>query len=120
VIGAALFFFGLVWESVADLQLARFKSDPSNAGQILNSGLWALSRHPNYFGEAVLWWGLGLLAAPTGGWLAVIGPAMITFLLMKVSGVAMLDAALVERRPGYDEYVRTTPAFFPRIPKKPA
>lgn len=118
VIGVAVFFFGLAWEVLADLQLERFKRDPNTTGRILNTGLWGLSRHPNYFGEAVLWWGLGLLAAPAAGWMAAIGPAMITFLLMKVSGVAMLDAALVERRPGYDEYIRSTPAFFPRFPMK--
>jgi len=103
---------------MADLQLARFKSDPSNRGRILRTGLWARTRHPNYFGEAVLWWGLGLLAAPTGGWLAFVGPILITFLLMKVSGVAMLDAALVDRRPGYADYIRSTPAFFPRLRPK--
>ena len=115
LVGLALFGLGFAVEAVADLQLVRFKSDPTNKGLILTSGLWGRSRHPNYFGEAVLWWGLGLLAFPTGGWLAFIGPAMITFLLMKVSGVAMLDAALVERRPGYAEYIDSTPAFFPRL-----
>ena len=118
LVGLAVFLIGLVWESVADLQLARFKRDPANQGRILDTGLWARSRHPNYFGEAVLWWGLGLLAFPTGGWMAFVGPAMITFLLMKVSGVTMLDAALVDRRPGYDEYIRSTPAFFPRLSPK--
>ncbi len=117
-LGMALFVFGIVWETVADRQLARFKGDPANRGRVLDTGLWARSRHPNYFGEAVLWWGLGLLALPTGGWLAFVGPAMITFLLVKVSGVAMLDAALVDRRPGYDEYIRSTPAFFPRFSTK--
>jgi len=118
--GLALFLVGFVWEVVSDWQLARFKSDPANKGRILETGLWARSRHPNYFGETVLWWGLGLLALPTGGWLAFVGPAMITFLLMKVSGVAMLDAALVDRRPGYEEYIRSTPAFFPRLSSKPS
>lgn len=111
--GIALFAIGLAFEAVADRQLVRFKRDPSNRGRILRTGLWAHSRHPNYFGEAVLWWGLGLLALPTGGWLAIVGPIMITFLLMKVSGVTMLDAALVDRRPGYADYIRSTPAFFP-------
>ena len=114
-IGIALFVIGFVFESVADCQLTVFKRDPANRGRILRTGLWGRSRHPNYFGEAVLWWGLGLLAVPTGGWLALIGPVLITFLLMKVSGVAMLDAALVDRRPGYADYIRSTPAFFPRL-----
>ena len=115
LVGLALFGLGFAVEAVADRQLVRFKSDPTNKGRILSSGLWGRSRHPNYFGEAVLWWGLGLLAFPTGGWLAFIGPAMITFLLMKVSGVALLDAALVDRRPGYADYIDSTPAFFPRL-----
>ena len=117
-LGFALFAFGFVFETIADRQLARFKRDPKNSGQVMRAGLWSRSRHPNYFGEAVLWWGLGLLALPTGGWLALIGPLLITFMLIKVSGVAMLDAALIERRPGYAEYVRSTPAFFPSL--KPA
>ena len=118
--GIALFAIGLAFEAGADWQLVRFKRDSSNRGRILQTGLWARSRHPNYFGEAVLWWGLGLLALPTGGWLAIVGPIMITFLLMKVSGVTMLDAALVDRRPGYADYIRSTPAFFPRLRPKPA
>ena len=120
LVGIALFAMGFAFEAVADWQLVRFKREPSNRGRILRTGLWARSRHPNYFGEALLWWGLGLLAAPTGGWLAFVGPALITFLLMKVSGVAMLDAALVVRRPGYVDYIRSTPAFFPRLRPKPA
>jgi steroid 5-alpha reductase family enzyme len=114
-LGIALFVFGFALETIADRQLARFKRDPNNSGQVMRTGLWSRSRHPNYFGEAVLWWGLGLLALPTGGWLALIGPVLITFMLIKVSGVAMLDAALIERRPGYAEYVKSTPAFFPSL-----
>jgi steroid 5-alpha reductase family enzyme len=113
VLGLGLWLFGFLFESVADLQLVRFKGDPSNAGRVMRSGLWSLSRHPNYFGEAVLWWGIGLLALPAGGALAFVGPLMITFLLLKISGVAMLDAALAERRPGYADYIRSTPAFLP-------
>jgi steroid 5-alpha reductase family enzyme len=120
LVGIGLFVIGFAIESIADRQLTRFKADPSNHGRILRTGLWSRSRHPNYFGEAVLWWGIGLLAVPTGGWLALVGPALITFLLMKVSGVAMLDAALVDRRPGYADYIRSTPAFFPRLRPKPA
>jgi steroid 5-alpha reductase family enzyme len=104
---------GFLFEVISDWQLARFKKDPANAGQVMRSGLWSLSRHPNYFGEALLWWGIGLLALPTGGSLSFFGPAMITFLLIKVSGVAMLDAALEERRAGYTDYIRSTPAFLP-------
>jgi steroid 5-alpha reductase family enzyme len=114
-LGIALFVVGFAFETIADRQLVRFKRDPENRGKVMRAGLWSRSRHPNYFGEAVLWWGLGLLALPAGGWLALIGPLLITFMLIKVSGVAMLDAALIERRPGYAEYVRSTPAFFPSL-----
>ena len=115
LVGVTIFAAGFLFESVADWQLAWFKRRPDSSGKILTSGLWSLSRHPNYFGEAVLWWGLGLLALPTGGWPALVGPALITFLLMRVSGVTLLEAALVERRPGYARYMRSTPAFFPRL-----
>jgi steroid 5-alpha reductase family enzyme len=113
VVAVVFWAVGFLFEVVADWQLMKFKREPANRGQILRSGLWSLSRHPNYFGEAVLWWGFGLLAFPTGGWLALLGPLMITFLLRRVSGVTMLDAALVDRRPGYSDYIRSTPAFFP-------
>lgn len=114
-LGIALFVFGFGFETIADWQLARFKQDPNNHGQVMRAGLWSRSRHPNYFGESVLWWGLGLLALPVGSWLALLGPLLMTFMLIKVSGVAMLDAALIERRPGYADYVRSTPAFFPSL-----
>lgn len=117
LIGLGLWLFGFAFEAIADWQLARFKKDPANRGTVMRSGLWSLSRHPNYFGEAVVWWGIGLIALSSGGWLAFVGPLIITFLLLKVSGVAMLDAAMVERRPGYAEYINQTPAFLP-IPRR--
>lgn len=113
LIGVGLWVFGFMYESVADLQLALFKRNPANKGKIMNTGLWSLSRHPNYFGEAVLWFGIGLVALSSGGWFSLIGPALITFSLVRVSGVTMLDASLVERRPGYAAYIRDTPAFLP-------
>jgi steroid 5-alpha reductase family enzyme len=115
VLGVALWGFGFLFEPVADWQLQRFKRNPATSGHVMRSGLWSVSRHPNYFGEAVLWWGLALLAVPSGGWLSFIGPLMITFLLLKVSGVAMLDTAMVERRPDYADYIATTPAFVPSL-----
>ncbi len=116
-LGLGLWLFGFTFEAIADWQLARFKKDPANRGRVMSSGLWSLSRHPNYFGEAVVWWGIGLIALPSGGWLVFVGPLIITFLLLKVSGVAMLDAAMVERRPGYAEYIGQTSAFLP-IPRR--
>jgi steroid 5-alpha reductase family enzyme len=115
LLGIALWGFGLLFETVADWQLLRFKKRSTNAGRVMRSGLWSVSRHPNYFGEAVLWWGIGLLAVPGGGWLALVGPLMINFLLLKVSGVVMLDTAMVERRPAYADYISTVPAFVPRL-----
>jgi len=111
--GLLLWAIGFFFESVSDWQLLAFTRDPANRGRVLQRGLWRLSRHPNYFGEAVLWWGIGLIAASAGGPLALIGPAVLTFTLVKISGVAMLDRELVTRRPGYAEYIARTPAFLP-------
>jgi steroid 5-alpha reductase family enzyme len=116
-LGVALWCCGFVYETVADWQLRRFKKDPANAGRVMRSGLWSLSRHPNYFGETVLWWGIGLLALPAGGWISLAGPVLITFLLLEVSGVALLDSEMVERRPGYADYISSTPAFIP-LPRR--
>ena len=115
--GAVVFVFGFLWEAVADLQLTRFKADPSNRGKVLQTGLWRYSRHPNYFGEAVLWWGFFLMALDAGGGWTVFAPLGMTLLLMKVSGVPLLEPHLEETRPGYREYAARTPAFFPRPPK---
>lgn len=116
-LGLAVFLFGFLFEAVADGQLSRFKSSEDSAGRVLDTGLWRLSRHPNYFGEAVVWWGLGLVALDLGrgahAWWALLGPALITFLLLKVSGVTMTEADIAERRPEYRDYVRRTNAFLP-------
>ncbi|MDT8339884.1 MAG: DUF1295 domain-containing protein [Longimicrobiales bacterium] len=114
--GALTFLTGFAWEAVADAQLARFRSDPAQRGRVLTSGLWRLSRHPNYFGEIVLWWGFYLLAADAGGWWTFPAPAAMTLLLLRVSGVPLLEPHLNETRPGYREYAERTPAVFPRLP----
>ncbi|MEZ6015504.1 MAG: DUF1295 domain-containing protein [Planctomycetota bacterium] len=120
-LGLALFLFGFFFEAIADGQLARFKARDDSAGKVLDSGLWRFSRHPNYFGEAVVWWGLGLLALDLGfgaaAWWALAGPLLITFLLLKVSGVTLTEADIADRRPEYRDYVRRTSAFVPRPPK---
>ena len=116
--GVAVFAFGFLFEAIGDEQLRRFKADPANKGRVMNTGLWRYTRHPNYFGEAVLWWGLGLIGAATpNGWIGLVGPAIITFLLIRVSGVAMLEKALRETKPGYGDYIARTSAFFPRLPR---
>jgi steroid 5-alpha reductase family enzyme len=112
-IGFAMWLFGIAYESIADWQLARFKASPAQAGQVMNQGLWRYSRHPNYFGECCVWWGAWLVALAAGGAWSVISPVLMTLLLLKVSGVNLLEQDIGERRPGYADYVRHTNAFFP-------
>jgi steroid 5-alpha reductase family enzyme len=116
VAALALAVVGLGVEAVADLQLTRFKSDPANRGRVLDTGLWRYSRHPNYFGDAVFWWGIYGVAAFNGGAWTVFAPVMMTGLLLKVSGVPLLERRMVETRPEYREYVRRTSAFIPWFP----
>jgi steroid 5-alpha reductase family enzyme len=119
VIGAALWLLGLTFEGVGDAQLVCFKRDPENQGRVMDRGLWRYTRHPNYFGEALLWWGIYLVTASVPfGWAAIVGPGAITFLLVRVSGVRMLEQGLRARRPGYEEYVRRTSAFVPWPPRR--
>lgn len=113
--GIALFVVGAFFEWVGDLQLSRFKADPANGGKVLDTGLWAWTRHPNYFGDTCIWWGIWLVGAD----LTVIwAPALMTFLLMKWSGVPLLEAGLKKRRPDYQAYIDRTSSFFPRPPSK--
>lgn len=121
--GAALAAAGIVLEAMADAQLARFKRDSANAGQVMDRGLWRYSRHPNYFGECCVWWGLGLMALSAGGWGAtwsLVSPLLMTVLLLKVSGVTLLEQDLRERKPAYRDYVARTSAFIPWPPRRPA
>lgn len=117
--GAAVALLGTCVEAVADWQLTRYRADASpTKPKVMNTGLWRYSRHPNYFGNALLWWGLGLMAVDQPwGWMAMLGPLLMTFLLVKVSGVAMLDAQLSKTRPGYKEYMERTSGFVPWFPK---
>lgn len=117
-LGLAVFGAGFVFEAVADAQLARFKADPGNRGRVLDTGLWRYSRHPNYFGEALLWWGLGLVAVDAGVWLGLATSAAVTALVLKISGVPLLESHLEGSRPGYAEYARRTPAFVPWFPRE--
>jgi steroid 5-alpha reductase family enzyme len=111
--GVALWLVGLYFESVGDWQLTRFKANPANAGQVMDQGLWGLTRHPNYFGDFCVWWGFGLIALSAGAWWALLGPALMSVLLLRVSGVTLLERDIGLRRPGYAEYIRRTNAFFP-------
>lgn len=116
-IGAAIVIFGIVWETLADWQLASFKAHASNKGNVLSTGLWRFSRHPNYFGECCVWWGFYLIALASGAWWAIISPILMTLLLLKVSGVSLLEKTITERRPAYADYIRRTNAFIPGLPK---
>lgn len=118
-LGIAIFLFGLAFESVADWQMSRFKARPDSRGQVMDQGLWRYSRHPNYFGEFCVWWGFYILAlsADAPPWL-LISPLLISFLLLKVSGVPLLEKDLLDRRPAYREYQKRTNSFFPGLPKR--
>ena len=111
--GVFLVLAGTACEAIADWQLARFKADPANAGKVMDRGLWRHTRHPNYFGECCVWWGFWLVAAGTGGAWTVFSPILMTLLLLRVSGVRLLEKDIAERRPPYAEYVRRTNAFIP-------
>ena len=115
--GALVFAIGFFFEAIGDEQLRRFKADPANKDRVLDTGLWRYTRHPNYFGEAVLWWGLGLFSVATGGYAGVIGPVIITFLLIRVSGVALLERTLRETKPAYAAYIARTSSFLPMAPR---
>jgi steroid 5-alpha reductase family enzyme len=113
LLGAALVIGGIVTESVADAQLAAFSADRSNRGRVMDRGLWRYSRHPNYFGEFCVWWGFFLIALATGAWWTVVSPLLMSLLLLRVSGVTLLEKDIGGRRPGYAEYTARTNAFFP-------
>jgi steroid 5-alpha reductase family enzyme len=119
ILGAGLWVVGYVVELIADRQLNSFLADPTNAGKVLDQGIWRYSRHPNYFGESLLWWGVFLVAAATpGGWITIFSPIIMTFFLLKISGVPMLEKALADRREGYRDYMARTSVFFPWPPAK--
>jgi steroid 5-alpha reductase family enzyme len=117
--GIVVFSIGLFFETVGDEQLRRFKADPANQGQVMDRGLWRYTRHPNYFGDFCVWWGLWLIALTAGGtsW-TLIGPVVMSVLLIRVSGAALLERDMAKRRPQYAEYIKRTSGFFPRPPRK--
>ena len=117
VLGVALWAVGLFFEAVGDWQLARFKADPHNAGRVMDRGLWRYTRHPNYFGDFCVWWGLYVVAASAGAWWSIVGPLVMSFLLLRFSGVTLLESDIGARRPAYAEYVRRTNTFFPGPPR---
>jgi steroid 5-alpha reductase family enzyme len=118
-LGIVIWSAGFVFETTADQQLYRFRSDPDNKGKVMDKGLWAYSRHPNYFGEMLIWWGFYAMALnnAANAWV-ILSPMLVTILLLKVSGVPLLEKHIKERRPAYEDYMRRTSAFFPWFPKK--
>ena len=119
-LGLALWMLGMSFEVVGDMQLSRFRQDPANTGQVLDRGLWRYTRHPNYFGECALWWGYFCFALAAGGWWTVLSPVLMTLLLLRVSGVSLLEKDIGERRPDYANYIRRTNAFIPGPRRSPA
>ena len=120
-VGVGVWLIGIVFESVGDAQLVAFKNDPATAGTVMDRGLWRYTRHPNYFGDACVWWGIALVAAETGiGAIGLVGAVVMNTMLVRVSGVALLEKSLVKRRAGYAEYIARTSSFIPRPPRRPA
>lgn len=119
VVGSVIWLLGFLCEAVGDAQLLAFQRDPASRGRVLDSGLWHYSRHPNYFGESLLWWGYGVFALGVeGGAWTLYAPAVMTLLLLRVSGVPMLEAGMESRRPGYREYIERTSSFVPWFPRR--
>lgn len=117
-IGVSIWIIGFVFEAGGDMQLARFKADPANKGKVLDTGFWHYTRHPNYFGDAAVWLGYGLICLAAGSYIPVLGTVLMIALIIKVSGVALLEKTLNTTKPGYQEYVRKTSAFIPWFPRK--
>jgi steroid 5-alpha reductase family enzyme len=113
IAGALLVLTGIVTEGVADWQLSRFLAEPTNRGKVMDRGLWRYSRHPNYFGEFCVWWGFFLIALAVGSWGSIVSPLLMSVLLLRVSGVTLLEQDIGQRRPGYADYAARTNAFFP-------
>jgi len=112
-VGASIVIFGFTFEAIGDWQLALFKRAPDSSDKVMDRGLWRYTRHPNYFGECCVWWGFYLLALAAGGWWTIVGPLVMTGLLLKVSGVALLERDIAKRRSDYQLYVKQTNAFIP-------
>jgi steroid 5-alpha reductase family enzyme len=118
ITGIILWLTGFVFEAGGDYQLAVFKANPENKGKVLDKGFWKYTRHPNYFGDSAVWWGYGLICLSAGSYIPVLGSVLMTGLIIKVSGVALLEKSLNEKKPEYREYIKKTSAFIPWFPGK--
>jgi steroid 5-alpha reductase family enzyme len=119
ILGMVLWLVGFGFEVIGDWQLARFKAQPQNHGRVMDRGLWRYTRHPNYFGESCLWWGIYCFACANGDWWTIVSPLILTVFLLKFSGVGLLEATITDRRPEYAAYQQRTSAFFPWLPQRP-
>jgi steroid 5-alpha reductase family enzyme len=117
-IALIIWIIGISFEAGGDIQLARFRSDPANKGKVLDKGFWKYTRHPNYFGDTAVWWSYALLSVSAGSYLPVLGSLLMTLLIIKVSGVALLEKSLSDKKPQYREYIEKTSAFIPWFPRK--
>ena len=118
IVGVLLWLVGILFEAGGDYQLARFKADPANKGKVMDRGFWRYTRHPNYFGDFCVWWGFFLIALAAGGWWSIVSPLIMSVLLLKVSGAALLEKDIHERRPAYKDYIERTNTFFPGPPRQ--
>ena len=117
-LGIIIWIIGFTFETVGDFQLSNFKRDPKNKGKILHTGLWKYTRHPNYFGDSAVWWAYGIFSIAAGSYWQAIGAVIMTLLILKISGVSLLEKTLKETKPLYKEYIQKTSSFFPWFPKK--
>lgn len=118
IVGLVIWLIGFVFEVLSDAQLKNFKKNPENKSKVMDQGLWKYSRHPNYFGEVMLWWGIYIMTFDATVWYFIISPILITFLILKVSGVSMMEE-LMKNRPGFSQYAKRTSVFFPLPPRRP-
>jgi steroid 5-alpha reductase family enzyme len=119
ILGTIVWAIGFIFESVGDWQLAQFKSDPANKGRVMDRGLWAYTRHPNYFGEFLVWWGIFFITLSTpNSWWTILSPIIVSAVLLKMTGIPLTEKALLENRPGYSDYIERTSAFLPWLPAK--
>lgn len=117
-IAIIIWLIGFTFEAGGDYQMAKFKAASSNKGKVLQTGFWKYTRHPNYFGDATVWWSYGLFSLAAGSYLPILGPVLMTWLIIKISGVSMLERTLKNTKPQYKEYIEKTSAFFPWFPEK--
>jgi len=118
ITGIVIWVIGFFFETTGDIQLARFKSDPSNKGKVMDTGLWKYTRHPNYFGDSAVWWAYGILCIAAGSYIPILGSILMTVIIIKISGVGLLEKSLKNKKPGYREYIEKTSAFIPWFPKR--